>query len=59
MCGPQDIFSTLSFTLLHNDPAAHQDHCTVGYAGFEPGTSVPDAFCASDEPLHLQKEICS
>ena len=33
------------FTVLHNDPAALQDHC-AGDAGFEPKTSAPEGWCA-------------
>ena len=31
----------------------------VGDAGFEPWTYVPEAWCVTNEPLHLQKQASS
>ena len=39
------------YTFLHNDPAAHQRHI-VKDAGFEPWTSAPEVWYASNEPPH-------
>ena len=39
------------------DPAAHQDHCCTVDAGYEPGTSAPEVWCATNEPPHLPKDL--
>ena len=45
------VLGTLSGTLLHNAPTAHR--IIVGDAGFKPGTSAPEVWCATNEPPHL------
>ena len=48
---PQGWVSTLiCSTLLHNDPAAHQDHC--GRCRIRTRTSAPEVWCATNEPKY-------
>ena len=46
------IFSTVHTMILQ------RIKIIMGEAGFEPGTSAPKAWCASNEPPHLQNANC-
>ena len=40
--------STLRFTVLHNDPAAPQDHCGRRRIRPQAGTSAPEVWCTAN-----------